>query len=371
MNAMAVFPEEKQIHLADEPEPPLAGPTSVKVRMLQVGVCGTDREIARFDYGVPPPDSDHLVIGHESLGQVVAVGDKVDRVRPGDLVVVMVRRPCPHPECIACRSGRPDFCYTGDFTERGIKGISGYMTDMVVDEEAYVVPLPHALRDIGVLTEPLTIGEKAIEEVERIQQRLPWGQTTEHRAHKAYHHNVVVVGAGPVGLLGAMAWAVRGYRVYVYSRESSDSPEARLVRTIGGTYFSTEELTQGELSHKVGNIDVVYEATGAAEVSFDMLTYLGVNGVFIFTGVPGTKGEFEIHGGQIMRDLVLKNQVVLGTVNAPRRAYEAAVADLGTFKDRWPDAVRSLITSHHHLEEVPDLLSNKSGDIKAVVDLED
>src|SRR5438094_9795125 len=133
MKAIAVIPKKREVGLIDHEAPGVTTPTQVKLRMLEAGVCGTDREICTFEYGTPPTGSEHLVIGHESLGQVVEVGRAVSRVKLGDLVVPMVRRPCAHEECIACRADRQDFCYTGDFTERGIKQAHGFMTELVVD----------------------------------------------------------------------------------------------------------------------------------------------------------------------------------------------------------------------------------------------
>src|SRR5215470_15943182 len=160
MKAVAVFPADRAVQIIDHPEPNIQASDQIKVRLLDVGVCGTDREIISFQYGTPPEGSDYLIIGHESLGQVVETSERVTKAKPGDLVVLTVRRPCPHPSCIACRSGRQDFCYTGDFTERGIKQRHGYMTEFVVEEESYVNVVPGALRDVAVLVEPLTIAEK-------------------------------------------------------------------------------------------------------------------------------------------------------------------------------------------------------------------
>ena len=162
MKAVAVVPGTREVRLVEQEAPRVATPTHVKLRMLDVGVCGTDREICAFQYGTPPAGSEHLVIGHESLGQVVEVGPAVTRLKQGDLVVTMVRRPCPHPECRACTRGRQDFCFTGDFSERGIKNLHGFMTETVVDEERYMHLVPAALREVAVLVEPLTIAEKAI-----------------------------------------------------------------------------------------------------------------------------------------------------------------------------------------------------------------
>jgi glucose 1-dehydrogenase len=367
MKTIAVFPKEKRISLVRHPIPEIVSPTQVKVRMLEVGICGTDKEIVAFEYGTPPADSDYLIIGHESLAQVAEVGAEVRMVHPGDLVVLTVRRPCPHEECIACRSGRQDFCYTGDYLERGIKGISGYMAEWVVDEERYLVPVPDALRDIGILTEPLTIAEKAIEQVRQVQQRLPWGCQSPAGKNNPYRHTAVVVGLGPVGLLGAMALAANGFKIFVYSREPQNHPRADVVDEIGGTYVSGSDVSIDRFAEQVGNIDLVYEATGVAQVSFDMLAHLGVNAVFVFTGVPGRKGPLEVQGNKIMRDLVLKNQIVVGTVNAPRQAYEAAIRDLEEFQKRWGSTVRGLIGGRYPMEEYDDLLAGKKPGIKNVM----
>src|SRR5213078_4594126 len=210
MKAVAVFPGKRQVQLIDREPPRLAAPTEVRLRMLDVGVCGTDREICAFQYGTPPAGHDHLVIGHESLGEVVEVGAAASRLKPGDLVVPMVRRPCPHADCVACRAGRQDFCFTGDFSERGIKGLDGFMTETVVDDERYMHVVPRSLRDVAVLVEPLTIAEKALIQVSQVQQRLPWACAVEPGKPRRACHRAVVLGAGPVGLLGAMALAAAG-----------------------------------------------------------------------------------------------------------------------------------------------------------------
>src|SRR5262249_38341289 len=151
MKALAAFPTQRKIQIVEHQEPSISAPNEVKLRILDVGVCGTDKEIARFDYGTPPAGSDYLVIGHESLGEVVEVGAAVRNLSPGDLVVTTVRRPCTNARCIACRQDRQDFCYTGEFQERGIAGAHGFMTELVVDDARYMNKLPKELREIGVL----------------------------------------------------------------------------------------------------------------------------------------------------------------------------------------------------------------------------
>ncbi len=367
MKALAVVPAQRAVKLVDHPQPAISTPTGVKLRMLEVGVCGTDREIVSFQYGTPPPGSEYLVIGHESLGQVVDVGSGVTQVKPGDLVVTMVRRPCPHPDCVACTAGRQDFCTTGDFTERGIKGAHGFATEFVVDDESYMNVVPAALREVAVLTEPLTIAEKAIAQVWQVQRRLPWGSPPAGPGEKGSAHRAVVLGAGPVGLLGAMALVRAGFETTVYSRASGPHDKAGLVASFGAAYVDAETTTIEQLANRVGTIDLVYEATGAARVSFQMMEVLGANGVFVFTGVPGRKAPIELDADLIMRNLVLSNQVVFGTVNASRSEYQAAIRDLGDFTGRWPAAVRRLITDRHPIEGAVGALLGAPSGIKDVI----
>lgn len=367
MRAFAVFPGSKEYKQVDHPEPSLASPTQVKIRMLDVGVCGTDKEIAAFLYGTPPSGSDYLVIGHESLGEIVEVGSQVTNLRVGDLAVLTVRRPCAHPECIACRSGRQDFCYTGDYTERGIKEVHGYMAEYVVDEAKYITAVPRALREVAVLTEPLTIAEKGAEQLWHIQKRLPWACPSDDGKPPAYCHKALVLGAGPVGLLGAMKLVLDGFETYVYSTASASEHKFDVARAIGATFLHAEEVSVEDAAKRIGNIDVVYEAVGASKLAFEVIEHLGVNGVFIFTGIPGRKGPIPINTDVIMRELVLNNRVVFGTVNASLQSFQDAICDLGQFMQRWPDALRMVISNRFPMEHAAELLSGKQPGIKNVI----
>src|SRR5688572_30962593 len=81
------------------------------VRGWQVGVCGTDREVAAGRRGRPPDGAERIVLGHESLGWVVSA-PAGSGFRTGDLVTGMVRRPDPEP-CVACATGEYDLCHNG------------------------------------------------------------------------------------------------------------------------------------------------------------------------------------------------------------------------------------------------------------------
>ncbi len=356
MRAVAVFPSRRAVEIVDHPVPERTTPAEARLRILDVGVCGTDKEICAFEYGVPPEGAGALVIGHESLAEVIEVGPGVTSLRPGDLVVPMVRRPCAVPTCSPCREGRQDFCATGAFSERGIKQAHGYLTEEIVDDERYLVPVPRALREVGVLVEPLTVAEKALQQLRAVQSRLPWGDG----------HTAAVVGAGPVGLLGAMALRARGFETTVWSREPEDSPRASLVRSFGAQFVSAAGTDAEGLAQRMGRIDVVYEAVGVPSLVFDVARFLAPNGVLITTGVPAQRAPIPVEASRILRQMVLGNQVLIGSVNCGRDGFEAAVRDLATFTERWPGAVRGLITGRFPMDSYRDLLLGHAPGIKHV-----
>jgi threonine dehydrogenase-like Zn-dependent dehydrogenase len=241
------------------------------------------------------------------------------------------------------------------------------MTEYVVDDETYMNLVPRELRDVAVLVEPLTIAEKALTQIWQVQARLPWACPVGQTEGRGGCHRAVVLGAGPVGLLGAMALAAAGFETHVYSREAAPNPKSELVESIGAHYASAAAESIGQLAARLGNIDLVYEATGASKLAFDFMSVLGTNAIFVFTGVPGRKAPIEVDTDLLMRNLVLRNQVVFGTVNAGREAYEAAIRGLGVFLGRWPDATRSLITGRHEPEAHRDLLLGQAPGIKNVI----
>jgi glucose 1-dehydrogenase len=370
MKAVAVFPRTKEVRVIEQEVPRMAEPDQVKLRILDIGLCGTDKEICAFEYGTPPAGSDYLVIGHESLGEVIEVGPAVSRVNVGDLVVTTVRRPCPHPECRPCRAGYPDFCITGDYTERGIKGAHGFMTEEVVDHERYMHVVPPELRDVAVLTEPLTIAEKARDQILQIVRRLPWLIPLIPEGARRLPVTAVVLGAGPVGLLGAMTLIAAGFDTFVYALAPAPNPNANIVEAIGGKYFSQGKVPVEEQEALFGHIHLIYEATGVSRLAFEAWKLLGPNSIFIFTGVPSLKGPIEVDTDLLMRNIVLKNQIIFGTVNASAEHFDEAIRDIGVFHQRWPEALRALITSRSAPEEAPGVLLGNIGGIKNVITFE-
>ena len=362
MKAIAYFPAQKKLRLIDDlPEPKIETPTHVKVQTLEVGICGTDREVAAGAYGEPPPGSDFLVLGHENLGRVVEVGSAVSRVKPGDLVVSTVRRGCAE-NCPSCAINQSDMCYTGHFTERGINRRHGFSAERYVEEEQFLSTLPGDLRDIGVLLEPLTISEKALIEISVIQRRL-------HEARRIEEGRGVslVVGAGPVGLMGAFALAAIGARTFIMDIVAHDHPKAKIAADAGITYLQgADEMRAVAAKH---SIDAMIEATGVSKLSFDLIQSLGVNGVCVLTGIPGTHGKFDFSGDDLMRAMVLKNQVLLGSVNANVRSFRRGVAHLAQFQAHFPKAVGAVITSRWKPEQCEEaIFGRRPNDIKAIIE---
>ncbi len=326
------------------------------LKVLLCGICGTDAEIERGLYGEAPPGEDHLVPGHESLCEVEAVGEAVTGFRPGDLVVPIVRRPCPEG-CEPCKRGRWDMCLTGHYAERGIARLHGMLREHLTDDAEHCVHLPPELRQVGVLVEPLSIVEKAIEETMVVQSRIG---IPPRRA--------LVTGAGPIGILAAMVLRSRGLAVDVLDQRPVDSPKAEIVRASGSRYI--DDRTQPlEESAKDVLYDLVLEASGYAPLVFRALRRLGRNGAMVLTGVTAGHHTIELDVDALNQEMVLENQVLLGSVNAARQHYEAAVRDLAAWQLSLPGLAERLITSRHPLAQFEAALTKDPDGIKSVVEV--
>jgi threonine dehydrogenase-like Zn-dependent dehydrogenase len=353
---MVVDVGKRNVRIARRAEPRQPRGVEVMLRPIEVGICGTDREIFAFEHGAPPPGSTELVLGHEALAEVVDVGPDVTWATTGDLVVPMVRRPCRNPRCAGCRAGRPEYCATGEFSERGIVHADGFLSEFVLEEERYLVAVPRVIEEVAVLIEPLSVVAKAADELAAIHARFGF-DIPRLRG--------LVLGAGPVGLLGAMTFRADDIDTYVFSREAEDSPRAELIRALGATYVSAARTPLERLPERIGTVDDMFEAVGVPEVAFGALPMLAANGAIVMSGIPAQRGPVPAELSRWMRDLVLKNQVVLGTVNAGHSAFESAVHRLEQFMVLFPEAVRSLIT-RSPFAEAPDVLVQGRG-IKDVI----
>lgn len=340
MNAIAITPGTSTVRLVERPEPTISAPDEIKVRILEVGICGTDREEASGGRAEAPEGADELVIGHEMLGEVVEIGDVVTSVRPGDLAVFTVRRGCGR--CLPCDMNRSDMCRTGDYKERGIRGLDGFQAEYVVDRERHVVRVPREIASIGVLTEPLSVAEKAIDEAVRIQfARLPAAAATPDWLHG---RRCLVAGLEPIGLLAAMVLLLRGAEVHGLDIVDEDSPRPRWLEHIGGHYVDGRKTPPDRIRAEVGPMELLFEATGAPRLAFNLLDALALNGVYVLTGIPGGHCVAQLAACDLIRDMVLDNQVMIGSVNAARGHFQMAVDDLVQAHLRWPGQVERLIT---------------------------
>ena len=365
MKAIANLTGTSTLQLVERPEPVLAADDEVKLRILRVGICGTDREEAAGGRSKPPDGQTGLVIGHEMFGQVVGTGKAVTRVGVGDLAVFTVRRGCG--KCLACLMNRSDMCQSGEYAERGIWGLDGYQTEYVVDKEQYVVRVPRELEAVGVLCEPLSVAEKAIDESVRLQvARLPDAPAS---LDWLYGRPCLVAGLGPIGLLAAMVLRLRGAQVYGLDVVDAGTPRPAWLETIGGKYIDGRQVPAGEVDDHFGRIDLIFEASGVAALEFNLLDALGDNGVYVLTGIPGGDRPLDLDGAELIRRLVLQNQVMLGSVNAARDHYQMAVDDLAHARALWGEHVAGLITNRHPVADFDTALHNHTPDeIKAVIE---
>jgi threonine dehydrogenase-like Zn-dependent dehydrogenase len=365
MEAIALIPGTKTVQLVDRPEPQITEPDDIKLKVLRVGICGTDREETAGGRARAPEKSNELVIGHEMLGRVVATGKDVRRVKAGDLAVFTVRRGCG--KCIPCAMNRSDMCTTGGFSERGIWDRDGYEAEFAVDNEQYVVHLPPELETIGVLTEPTSVVEKAIDESVRIQTaRLPDASSTPDWL---YGRRCLVAGLGPIGLLGAMVLRLRGAEVYGLDIVDANSVRPEWLGAIGGHYVDGRKVPINNVGESIGPIDLILEAAGIASLDFNLLDALATNGVFVLTGIPGGNRPLQVAGAEIMRRLVLKNQVIVGSVNAARDYFQMAADDLARANLLWKGHVDKLITHRYAYSDfMKGFADHPQDEIKAVIE---
>ena len=273
MKAIVTTPgQQGSVHLGDIEQPSGAGQVQdaagrpamgVEVEVVEVGVCGTDLEIANQGYGAPPAGREVLVMGHENLGRVAQVPDG-SHLEVGQLVVATVRRPCPE-RCVPCANGQSDDCLTGNYTERGIKGRDGYMAERYVESEDYLIPLPSRLAKVGVLMEPSSIVEKGLMQAYSIQRhRFPWEPK-----------RALVCGAGAIGLLAALYLRLRDLDVYLVAKAAPDSRSAKVAKEIGATLLDADAHPVAGLAKELGNLDLVFEATGVSAVAMAAIAVCG------------------------------------------------------------------------------------------------
>jgi threonine dehydrogenase-like Zn-dependent dehydrogenase len=299
----------------------------LRLRTLEVGVCGTDREIAEGAFGAAPPGEEALVLGHEFLGEVLEDGHGFSA---GDLVTATVRRSCGR--CAACAEGSPDACQTGDYTERGITGLHGFACEAVREDPAQLIAVPRSLGRVGVLAEPASICARALRHARAIGTRQPWAP-----------RRALIIGAGAIGVLATYMLRLEGSEVWTAARGPAGDARAELIGASGARYVSTKKEPLTALREEVGGFDLVVEAAGNAEVMHGVLGLLGRNGVGCLLGLDAHAREIPVDSTVVAVDTVLENRVLFGSVNAHRQDWETAVSQLDELRRRLPEPLEAMV----------------------------
>jgi glucose 1-dehydrogenase len=366
MRAIAVAPgRQNSVHVRDVRRPTVADipdGRGVLVDVVRVGLCGTDRDIVAAEYGQAPPGEDFLILGHENLGRVAAVGDEVRAgIAVGSSVVSTVRRP---GHSIYDRVGRQDLTLDDEPRERGINLLHGFLSESYVEDATYVVPLPAVLSRVGVLLEPTSVVEKGIGQAFAIQRRLPvW------RPERA-----LVIGAGTIGLLAALVLRLRGLDVTVYSRREGPYLNSELGEAIGAAYESSSLRPIVDVARDHGPFDLIFEASGYSPLAWQAAEVLAKNGVLVLSSVTGGTTTAQIASDSLNLAFVVGNKVMVGTVNAAREDFERGVDDLvlaESLHRGWLE--RLLTTPIHGLEHARDVLAelDDPNAIKAFVEVDE
>lgn len=359
MKAIAVIPgKPNSVHLAELAKPSVGdipNGRGVLVRILRVGVDGTDKEINAAEYGAAPEGYKFLVIGHESFGIVEDVGANVSELKPGDYVVATVRRP---GSSLYDRIGTYDMTTDDTYYERGINLRHGYLTEYYVDDPEYIVKVPKGLKHVGVLLEPFTVVEKGITQAYEIQRRL-----------RVWHpRKAAVLGAGTIGLIATLALRLRGIEVTTFARTKKPYLNSDLVEALGARYHSSTEVPFLEAAKQYGPFDIVFEGSGNSQLVFEGMQALAKNGVLVLSSVTGGDKKLEVPADRINLEFVLGNKAMVGTVNANREYFEAGVRDMAQAEAEYPGWLTRLLTHPvkglENYNELFEKLTNTKGAIK-------
>ncbi len=352
MQALVTDPGQAGAVRVEDVPAPDPGPDEVLVRTLEVGVCGTDREIGEGHFGAAPEGEERLVLGHEMLGRVERDGHGL---RAGDLVTATVRRSCGH--CDACRQGAPDACDTGDYLERGITRLHGFAAELVVERAEHLVAVPASLGRLGVLAEPASVCERGLRHVRAIGTRQPWSPGRE-----------LVVGAGAIGMHATYLLRMDGLEVWTAGRTRDPEREA-LVAACGARPVASEQTPLAALAADTGGFDVVVEAAGDAQVMLDALGLLRRNGVACLLGIDGRPRALTIDAQVLGVDTILQNRAIFGSVNANAVDWRAAVEHLDAARARWPEALEAFVGRRVALDDHEEAFGYRG--VKATLLLDD
>jgi threonine dehydrogenase-like Zn-dependent dehydrogenase len=343
-------PKNNSVKLVDliKPKPKK---NQVLLKILRVGIDGTDREINEGIYGTPPKGHKYLVLGHESLGRIQELGEGVKNFSIGELVVPTVRRPCDE-QCLNCEIGETDMCLTGNYYEHGIYRLHGFASEYALSEANYLIKIPEELANVAILLEPLSIAEKAIIQTLKIQERLDWKPK-----------NVLINGAGPLGLLTAIILALRRFRVYVAATRKTESLKGKIVQSIGGSYINVKETPINSLDI---DFDLIIEATGRVDVALKNFALLNRNSIMCILGIYHEQKACQ-EFGKFLTNMTLGNRLVFGSVSSNKNHFKMGIKDMYRTNQQYGPLLQKLITQSLELEEFAQSFKPERENIKTII----
>ncbi len=353
MKAVVVRPPKVGVSIEElkEPEPE---PNKVKIRILNTGICGTDREIVngKLITARPPNGRDYLILGHEAIG---VVEESCCGFKKGEIVMPVNRRGCGH--CLNCQIGRPDFCETGEFVEAGISGLDGFMREYYYDDPKWLVRVPYEIKDFAVMAQPLSDLEKSLEEILNVQKRVPiW--TCDDGTYNC--RKALVIGTGPVGILISLLLKTYGFEVWITNRRELNDMERTIAEEVGLEFYNSANGYDG-LKEKVGRFDLIFDASNAfTYIASQVLPLLNYNGILGLFGFPQS-GQLSLSYAEL-QSLIFRSNVIVGLVNGQKPHFEMAMVHLASWKTMWPKTVKAMITKEVPIEdekEVKEVIMNK------------
>ncbi len=357
MKCIAVIPGIRDSARLIEVEKPRVDKDSLLVKVLRVGIDGTDIDINQALYGKAPEGKRELILGHESIGRIEEMGEEVKGFKLGDLVVATVRRPC-WEGCLNCLHGESDMCLTGHFKERGINGLDGYLSQYYTEVSDFLVKVPDDLEEVAVLLEPFSIVQKGIFQAFKLQERMLWEPK-----------KVLVLGAGSIGLLAALICRLKGLTVFLLARKELKGVRTEIVTRTGMTYLR-DDISIEQIRSMCGEMDIIFEATGFSPLAFDSLPLLHANGSMCLLGIPVGSHTVTIDASQLSSKMVLGNQVLFGSVNANRKYFEMGLEDMQKIENRYFGLLKKLITQRLAMADFKKAFEPYPDHIKTVIEME-
>lgn len=376
MKAVGMLKGKDGIHLFDVPKPIIMKEDEVLIKVTQAGVDGTDFNIVHYNLQDVPPGRDKIILGHEMIGVVEEAGRNVLSLKKGDCVVVTVRRGCGI--CSPCLHDESDMCLTGLYTECGIHKKDGFFAEYVLEKEKNTLKVDESLKDIAVLTEPLSIAEKAVEQIKHIREHSNWACGYPEHSFKGNAWGKcktgLIIGAGPLGVMAAALLRLAGVETYITDVLPPDSLRAKLALKTGTRYIDVSrggvsKILEGDINLS-GKIDIVIEAAGTSGTSFELINHMSRSGVYVMLGIPRDKAQTQIDVSKTMRNIVRSNMAIVGSINSNRRHFSLAINDLEKINKRFDNILAEMITNKFPLSDYKKAFSfDDGGRIKTIFEM--